>query len=135
MKYPTSPKESLRGILYFRRLCNKVRLHCDGELGEDYHQNLGAGMDLWTCQFLEVEYQALADQVKQGLGDEEALDWAFKQGREPSELQIEWWNSYIRNCGFGDTLAEILAQRVEESGFQDKGIQTFFEYIETDEGR
>ena len=74
MKYPTSPKESLRGVLYFPRLCNKIRLYRDGELGEDYHPNLGGGMDLWTCQLLEVEYEALAEQVRQGLSDEEALD-------------------------------------------------------------
>lgn len=135
MRYPISPKETLRGLLYFPRLCDKVRLHQKGELAEDYHQNLGAGMDLWACQLLKVEYAQLAEQIQQGCSDEQALEWAFKEGCEPSETCLDWWNSYMRNCGFRDALAEILAERIEADAYQGRGILTFFDYIDVDEDR
>jgi len=135
MKYPISPYQQLEGIVYFSRLCDKVRLHQSGELQECYHANLGRAMDLWACQLLNVEYTELAEKVKSGASDEEALAWAFENGSKPSELQIEWGNSYMRNTGIRDHLTEKLAIRIEEGGFQDRGILSFFDYIDVDEGR
>src|SRR3954470_23786289 len=39
--YPKSPKEMTRGMMYFPRMLDKIRLHARGELTEDYHRNLG----------------------------------------------------------------------------------------------
>ena len=61
---PRSPRDEVDGIVYFPRLCDKVRLHAAGTLSPDYHANLGSGMDLWTCQFLGVNYAPLADQIR-----------------------------------------------------------------------
>ena len=135
MKYPLSPKVETEGLVYFARLCDKVRLHEAGELPESYHANLGRAMDLWTCQLLGVEYDELAEQVKKGASDADALQWAFEKGQKPSEVQVEWWNSYMRNRGLRDNLAERLAARIEEDGLHDKEILSFFDYIDVDEGR
>ena len=43
--YPKSPKEMTSGMMWFPRLVDKIRLHARGELAEDYHENLGGGMD------------------------------------------------------------------------------------------
>jgi hypothetical protein len=40
--YPKSPKEMTKGMMYFPRMLDKIRLHARGELHEDYHKNLGA---------------------------------------------------------------------------------------------
>jgi hypothetical protein len=40
--YPRSPKEMTKGMMYFPRMLDKIRLHARGELHEDYHKNLGA---------------------------------------------------------------------------------------------
>ena len=53
---PCSPKEEIEGLVYFRRLCEKVRLMAAGKLHHDLHANLGKAMDLWACQFLGLRY-------------------------------------------------------------------------------
>jgi len=135
MSYPVSPKDEIEGLVYFSRLCDKVRLFADGKLGDDYQANLGVGMDLWTCEFLQVEYKDLAAVVNEGASDAEALYWAFEHGKNPSEQEKNWWNSYMRNRGFRDDLSERLEMRITESGFEDLEIKTFFDYIDADEGR
>jgi hypothetical protein len=37
--YPKSPKEMTRGMMYFPRMLDKIRLHAQAELREDYHNN------------------------------------------------------------------------------------------------
>ena len=38
--YPKSPKEMTGGMMYFPRMLDKIRLHAQAELHEDYHENL-----------------------------------------------------------------------------------------------
>jgi hypothetical protein len=133
---PRSPRDEIDGVIYFPRLCHKVRLHAAGKLDPQYHANLGSGMDLWTCQFLGVEYSALADQILSGKSDTEALEWAQEHGTERSTAEFAWWSSFMRTRGFRDDLAEKLAQRKAESGFEHRdNILTFMDYIDADEGR
>ncbi len=134
--YPCSPKLEIDGLIYFPRLCDKIRLHATGKLEEDYHDNLGAGMDLWTCQFLGVDYSKLADLIKHGASDTEALTWARENGLQRPDYELAWWNAYMRTRGFRDDLSERLASRIQESGFGDRDhILTFMDYIDADEGR
>ena len=135
MKFPTSPTVLTESLCYFARMCDKIRLYEAGELPQEYHKNLGRAMDLWTCQLLEVDYGALAAEVKSGSTDEEVLQWAFKTGKKPQEHEILWWNAYMSKKGFQDDLSEKLTLRIKESGFEERGIQTFFEYIDADEER
>jgi gluconokinase len=133
---PRSPRDEIDGMPYFPRLCHKVRLHAAGRLHPQYQGNLGGGCDLWTCQFLGVDYPALAEQVRGGKSDAEALAWARENGVTRPDCEVAWWQSFIRTRGFRDDLAERLVQRKAESGFQDRAdIQTFFDYMDADEGR
>lgn len=59
--YPKSPREMTEGIMYFPRMLDKIRLHARGELGEDYHANLGAEIAfslVSACYFLALVYPA-----------------------------------------------------------------------------
>jgi len=133
---PRSPRDEIEGIPYFPRLCHKIRLQAAGKLHPQYQGNLGAASDLWTCQFLGVDYAELAEQVRAGKSDAEALAWAREKGVARPDCEIAWWHSFIRTRGFRDDLAERLVQRKAESGFADRAdIQTFFDYIDADEGR
>ena len=133
---PTSPRDEVAGLVYFGRLCSKIRLYESGELHPDFHPNMGKGMDLWTCQFLHVDYDALKKVVVSGVSDPEAMDWCLNQGVQPNEHEINWWNSYMRNRGFRDDLTEKLLFRKEEAGWQDRDeIQSFFDYLDADDGR
>jgi len=135
-QFPCSPKDEIDGLVYFPRLCSKVRLFAEGTLHPDLHANLGRAMDLWACQFLGVEYDALAEVIKAGASDEDALAWARKQGSERPEHERDWWNSYMRNTGYRDFLSDKLLARIVESGLTgDTNIQTMFDYIDADEGR
>ena len=133
---PRSPRDEIDGVVYFPRLCDKVRLHAAGTLSPDYHANLGSGMDLWTCQFLGVDYAALAGQIRAGKSDAEALAWARENGTPRTAREQAWWNAFMKTRGFRDDLAERLAQRKAGSGFQERAdIVTFMDYIDADEGR
>lgn len=135
-RYPRSPKDEIDGLIYFPRMCDKIRLHHTGELPEDYHANLGGGMDHWTCEFLGIDYGGLAEQVRAGASDEMALNWTRRHGVKRSDLEFTWWTAYMRTRGFRDDLAERLVERKQASGFGDRDdIQTFMDYIDADEGR
>jgi Domain of unknown function (DUF5069) len=133
---PVSPYETCHGLVYFRRMVDKIRLHAAGELGEDYVPNLGKGFDLRCCSLLGVEYNALASAVGAGLSDEQAWEWVAKNGTIPTDEQIEVWNGFMTRRGWRDDIVEILERRKKESGFEDRvEIQTMFDYIDADEGR
>jgi hypothetical protein len=83
-----------------------------------------------------VSYEALAEAVRGGLSDDDALAWCFTNGRRPSDEEIEIWNEFMRKCGWRDPVSETLESRKKQNGFQDRDeIQTMFEYIDADEGR
>ncbi|NWK56770.1 DUF5069 domain-containing protein [Verrucomicrobiaceae bacterium N1E253] len=133
---PASPREEIEGMVYFIRMCSKIRLQASGELHPDFHPNLGRAMDLWTCQLLQVEYETLKQLVVDGASDRDVLQWCWETGKRPSEHELEWWNSYMRNRGFRDDLSDKLQFRKEEAGWLDRDeIQSFFDYLDADDGR
>ena len=128
--------DTIGGIVYFGRMLDKIRLHTQGKLPADYHANLGKGFDARCCSFLRVAYNDVVARVKQGGTDDEILQWCFAKGRKPTDEEIEVWNHYMRKRGWRDDGSERLAQRLKESGLTHRAdIQTFFDYIDADEGR
>ena len=133
---PCSARAELGGIIYLPRLLNKIRLMEAGTLREDFHANLGRGMDLWTCQFLGVEYNDLRAQVLAGATDDDALAWIKDNGLTRPDHELAWFTSYMNNRGFRDDLAERLTERKKETPHTDRDdIMSFMDYIEVDEGR
>jgi gluconokinase len=131
-----SPYTEAGGISYFPRMLDKIRLHAAGQLPTDFHANLGSGFDGRAVNFLWIEYPALVERVKQGGTDEEILEWAVAQGHQPSAEEIEIWNDFMRKRGWNDGSSERLAMRKRESGLENRDdVQTFFDYIDADEGR
>jgi gluconokinase len=136
MKYPKSPQEKTGGIVYFGRMVEKIRLMAAGELHPDLHANLGKGFDERCVDFLGVNYDELRAKVLEGMDDRQALEWCFENGKHPTENEIEIWNAFMSKRGWNDDVAEILARRKKESGFESRDdIRTMFEYIDADEGR
>ena len=128
--------EKVGGILYLGRMFDKIRLHTAGKLPEDYHANLGKGFDARTLSFLDVDYASLVERVNQGGTDDELLAWCFERGRYPTDEQIEVWNEFMRKRGWNDEASKRLQERKAEGGFSDRAdIETFFDYIDLDEGR
>ncbi len=135
-KTPRSARDEIEGIVYLPRLFDKVRLYHAGILHPDFHTNLGLGMDLWTCQFLGVDYHELKEQVLAGASDEQALMWAREHGITRPDFEKAWFSAYIKTRGFRDDMSARLAERKKEDPKTDReDILTFMDYIEVDEGR
>lgn len=131
-----SPHVKTGGIVYFARMLDKIRLHASGQLPQDYVANLGDGFDLRCVNFLRVSYDSLVSVANAGASDDEALGWCYAHGHRPSEEEIEVWNEFMRKRGWNDGGSDRLKQRLAEGGHQDRtDIQTFFDYIDLDEGR
>ncbi len=137
-KYPKSPKEMTKGMLYFPRMLDKIRLHAKDELHEDYHKNLGAmrAADGACCNFLRVNYADLRERVLQGGTDEEILEWCFEKGRRLNEGDLFVWNGFASKLGWRDRVTPRLEQRKEEMGIAGRqDIQCIPDLIDFDEER
>lgn len=136
VNFPCSCKDEIDGLPYFLRMCDKVRLYAAGDLPEDYHNNLGKAMDLWTCQLLKVEYSDIVQLItEQDADDRAVLDWCYENGEKPESPMKDWWVSYISNCGFRDRLSEKLEIRKADAGLAHRDdLQTFFDYMDAEEG-
>ena len=131
-----SPYDTVGGIVHFGRMLDKIRLNAAGTLPADYQENLGGGFDGRCCNLLHVKFDDVVTRVKLGRSDDEMIQWAFDHGRRPSEEEIEVWNSFMSKRGWNDGASERLAERVKQFDPQWAGkIQTFFDFIEVDEGR
>jgi len=146
LPYPTiipglrSPFDQVKGIVYFGRMLDKIRLAAAGKLPEGWQPMRGDAMkgsfDWRCCQFLKISYAALeAETLKSGKSDEELLAWTFANGRTPTEEEIEVWNAFMTKRGWRDAGTQRLNERLAEIGLPPGTVQTMFEYIDLDEGR
>ncbi len=145
LPYPTlipglrSPFDTVGGLVYFGRMLDKIRLAAAGRLPEGWQPMRGAvkgGFDWRCCHFLRVDYAALEAETLRGQrSDEELLAWAFAQGRQPDEQEIEIWNGFMTKRGWRDAGTQRLQERLAEIGLPAGTVQTMFEFIDLDEGR
>lgn len=144
--YPTiipglrSPSDQIRGLVYFGRMLDKMRLAAAGKLPEGWQAARGAQMkgsfDGRCCQFLKIDYAQLeAEVLKGGKSDEELLEWAYAHGHRPEEHEIEVWNAFMTKRGWRDGGTQRLNERLEEIGLPAGTVATMFEFIDLDEGR
>jgi gluconokinase len=136
--YPISPKEMTKGMMYFPRMLDKIRLHARGELHPDYHQNLGAmqAADGVCCNFLRVHYPDLRERVLQGGTDEEILEWCFAKGRRLNQGDLVVWNGFASKLGWRDFATPTLEAAKRKYGIADRtDILTIPDLIDFDEGR
>jgi hypothetical protein len=143
--YPTiipglrSPSAQVRGLVYFGRMLDKIRLAAAGKLPEGWQPARGTTMkgsfDSRCCSFLHIEYAALEKETLKGGTDEQLLDWAFAKGRRPTDDEIEIWNAFMLKRGWRDAGTQRLTERLAEIGLPPGTVQTMFEFIDLDEGR
>jgi gluconokinase len=136
--FPKSPREMTKGVIYFPRMLDKIRMHARSELPEEYHKNLGAsrGADGACCNFLRVHHRDLRQRVIQGGTDEEILEWCFEKGRRPNEGDIAMWYSFASKLGWRDFATPTLEEAKKKAGVSDRDdIVTIPDFIDFDEGR
>ena len=143
--YPTlipglrSPFDQVKGIVYFGRMLDKIRLAAAGKLPEGWQAARGPAMknsfDDRCCKFLRIDYTALEAEALKGGSDAELLAWAFAHGLQPGEDEIEVWNAFMTKRGWRDAGTQRLNERLAEIGLPPGTVQTMFEFIDLDEGR
>lgn len=133
-----SPHDQVRGLVYFGRMLDKIRLQQAGRLPEGY--NLGDSHSNWfdgrCVRFLGVTYAALRERVLSGDTDEEVLAWCHENGRRPTEEEVLMFNDFLRKRGWDDDASELVEQRKQQFGLIDRtDILTSFDLQDADEGR
>jgi len=134
-----SPYVKVGRLVYFGRMLDKIRFHATGRLPADYVDNLGDAQpgvfDARCCHFLGVKFADLQARVLTGGDDGEILAWTEQRGTRRTDEECEIWNNFMMKRGWRDAGRTRLLQRIAESGLQGKTIETFFDYIDFDEGR
>lgn len=136
-----SPYAKIGRIVYFGRMLDKIRLHAAGKLPPDYVDNLGDQkpgiFDTRCCRFLRAPYDAIKKRTLEGHTDDSILAWIEEMHGRRSDDECKDWNAVMVKRGWHDSadVLDRLKQRIKESGLEGKPIETFFDYIEFDEGR
>ena len=126
-------------FIYFGRMLDKIRLHAEGKLPEEYVVLLGDGqfytLDGRLCRFLGVPYAAIRERTLEGGTDAEILAWVEERGTVRTDEECHMWNRFIAKLGWRDERSHVLPQRILESGLTDRTVETVIDHIEYDEGR
>ncbi len=137
-----SPYAKVGRLVYFGRMLDKIRLHAAGKLPADYHENLGdakPGMfDTRCCGLLRVPHAEIRLRTLQGGSDEAVLAWAEERGGRRTDGECAVWNSFLMKRGWHDhpdSVSRLRMRVPREAGLEGKPIETFFDFIDFDEGR
>src|SRR5437899_12537500 len=128
MKAPCSDYRETKGLIYFARMLDKIRLHAAGQLAPGYFVGVEdpTFFDARCTRFLGVDYDDLVARTLQGGTDEEILEWCFSRGRRPSEEEILMWNAFLSKRGWRDEASSDLQAAKERAGWGDRSdIQTW----------
>src|SRR5438046_4017041 len=120
---PCSDLIETKGLIYFARMLDKIRLKARGELPPDYFVGVDDDptmFDARCTRFLAVDYNELVDRTLKGGSDEEILEWCFKCGRKPSEEEIKIWNAFLLKRGWRDEASADLEAAKKRSGLGDR---------------
>ena len=134
--YPESAYTLTDRIVWFSRLCSKIRLMKKGLLPEEYHEFYGAGFDGRCCRFLKVSHDDIKKLVLEGKSDEEILSWCYKNGYRPNDEEVFIWNAFMVKRGWRDDDTEFVEADKKRSGLESReDIQTWFDFYDYDEKR
>ncbi len=139
MKTPCSDYVPTKGVIFFARMLDKLRLKDRGQLPSDYNY---AGCGVWDCfdarfcRFFGVDVPQLVERVSSGGTDEEILEWCFEKFGRPGEEKIQFWNSFITKRGWRDESSQELEEVKKANGFDGRDdVQTWVDFHDVDEGR
>lgn len=136
---PCTDYKETKGLVYFARMLDKIRLKARDDLPPDYF--IGADgdptmFDARCTRFLGVDYNELVDRTLKGGSDEEILEWCFKCGRKPSEEEIKIWNAFLLKRGWRDEASADLQAAKERNAWGNRDeIQTWVDLHDAEEGR
>ena len=139
MQTPCSDYRETKGLIYFARMLDKIRLNAQGRLAPGYFLGVTDDptfFDARCTRFLGIDYDELVARTLQGGSNEEILDWCFERGRKPGEEEILIWNSFISKRGWRDESSADVQAAKERLGWEDRDdIQTWVDLHDAEEDR
>lgn len=135
--FPRSDYVQTRGIVFFARMLDKIRLQAAGTLPAGY--NLGhcdpTCFDARFCNFWEVDYEAIKARTLAGGSDEEVFAEIFA-GRRINPLHVLAFNAFLLKRGWRDEASAELVQDKAAHGMASRDdVQTYVDFHDADEGR
>jgi Domain of unknown function (DUF5069) len=138
MEMPCSDYKETKGLVYFARMLDKIRLHAAGRLAPGYFVGVEdpTFFDARCTRFLGVNYDQLVERTLRGGSDEEILEWCFSRGRRRNEEEIQIWNGFLLKRGWRDEASSDLQEAKKRLGWEDRGdIRTWVDLHDAEEGR
>lgn len=139
MAIPCRDYLETKGVIFFPRMLDKIRLREQGLLPAAYNY---LGCPVWDCfdarfcRFFGVNPEALVEEIRRGGTDEAILEWCFETFGRPNEEKIAVWNDFVVKRGWRDESSDELRALKAAEGLADRDdIQTWVDYHDVDEGR
>lgn len=139
--FPVSDHVKTRGLVYFARMVDKIRLHAAGKLPADYVSHLGAttdntSFDARCCRYLDIDYEVLKTRTLQGGTAEEIYD-DLMRGRKPlNDEQILVWNLFLLKRGWRDSGSPGVIEGKQAAGLAHRDdIHGYVDLHDVEEGR
>ena len=139
-RFPVSDHVKTRGIVYFARMIEKIRLHAAGQLPADYVGHLGfadaTSFDARFCRFWELDYEQVKARALRGGSAEAVLDDLFAGRPALNEERVFVWNLFLLKRGWRDSGSRgVAAEKVAAGVAQRDDIQTYVDMHDVEEGR
>ena len=138
--FPVSDHVKTRGVVYFARMVDKIRLQAAGQLPAPYVGHLGftdpTSFDARCCRFWGLDYEQVKTRTLQGGTAEQLFDDLFA-GRQPlNPEQVFAWNLFLLKRGWRDSGTPGVVAEKAAGGFADRGdVQTYVDVHDVEEGR
>jgi len=135
---PCTDYQETKGLIYFARMLDKIRLNAAGKLAPGYFCGVEdpTFFDARCTRFLGINYNELARRTLEGGSDEEILEWCYEKGRRLNEGDLVIWNNFMAKFGWNDFATPTLERLKKEHGVTDRSdIVTMGDMIDFDEKR
>ena len=139
-QFPVSDHVKTRGVVYFARLVDKIRLHAVGQLPADYVTHLGfadsTSFDARFCRFWGLDYEAIKIRTLKGGTAEEIFDDIFGARQPLNVEQVFVWNLFLLKRGWRDSGTPGVVAGKQAAGFATRAdIHTYVDLHDAEEGR
>lgn len=138
--FPVSDHVKTRGVVYFARMVDKIRLNAEGRLPADFLGHIGVtdvtSFDSRFCRFWGLDYEQVKARAERGGTFEEIFDDLFA-GRQPlNEEQVFVWNLFLLKRGWRDSGSPGVVAEKAAGGFAHRNdVQTYVDVHDVEEGR
>ena len=139
-QFPVSDHVKTRGVVYFARMVDKIRLHAAGQLPADYVTHLGfsdnTSFDARCCRFWGLDYDQVKARTLKGGTAEEIFDDLFAGCQPLNVEQVFVWNLFLLKRGWRDSGTPGVVAEKAAAGISNRpDVQTYVDMHDVEEGR